>query len=126
MPCYRKLLALLLMIAGASAAVGAEKPRLAVLVVFDQLRADYLTRWQDLFGAGGFRRLQKEGAWFQNCHYPYALTNTGPGHASLITGCSPARHGIIGNEWYDRQDGDLVNCAYMDRYRNIPAPLTGV
>src|SRR5262249_44633040 len=81
---------------------------------------------RDLFSAGGFRRLQNEGTWFQNCHYPYALTNTGPGHASLITGCSPARHGIIGNEWYDRQDGDLVNCAYMDRYRNIPAPLTGM
>src|SRR5204863_10105306 len=75
-----------------------EKPTLAVLVVFDQLRGDYLSRWQDLFGEGGFRRLCRDGAWFRNCHYPYAVTQTGPGHASLATGCSPRTHGIIANE----------------------------
>src|SRR5438270_23085 len=42
--------------------------KLAVLVVFDQLRGDYLTRWDDLFEEGGFRRLDRDGAWFQNCH----------------------------------------------------------
>ena len=57
-------------------------PRLAVLVVFDQMRADYLVRWQDLFGDDGFRRLAREGAWFQNCHYPYANTVTAAGHSS--------------------------------------------
>ena len=67
-----------------------------VLVVFDQLRGDYLTRWEPLFGDGGFRRLQKEGAWYQNCHYSYAATLTGAGHATLLTGCNPAKHGIVG------------------------------
>src|SRR5437870_3750198 len=52
------------------------KPRLAVLVVFDQMRGDYLEKWQPLFGVDGFRRLQTEGAWFANCHYPYAVTQT--------------------------------------------------
>src|SRR5262249_17833449 len=78
-----------------------DRPRLAVLVFVDQLRADYLTRWQSLFGEDGFRRLLDQGAWFQNCHYPYANTLTGPGHASVVTGCSPDKHGIIGNDWYD-------------------------
>src|SRR5689334_13920131 len=73
-------------------------PRLVVLVFFDQLRGDYLTRWDALFGAGGFHRLEKEGAWFQNCHYPYAHTFTAAGHASVATGCSPAKHGIVNNE----------------------------
>lgn len=91
-------------------AAPATAPRLAVLVVFDQMRADYLERWQELFGEGGFRRLQTEGAWFKNCHYPYAYTFTGPGHASLLTGCCPDRHGIIENDWYDRSTGATVSC----------------
>src|SRR5262245_40459542 len=119
----RELFGVVLLFWAVGAAPAAEKPRLAVLVIFDQLRGDYLSRWQDLYGAGGFRRLQKEGTWFQNCQYPYALTQTGPGHASLVSGWAPARHGIIGNEWPDRQAGEFVNCAYMDRYRNIPAPV---
>jgi hypothetical protein len=95
-------------------------PRLAVLVVFDQMRGDYLERWQSLFGEGGFRRLQTEGVWFQNCHFPYAYTFTGPGHASLATGCSPERHGIVDNEWYDRSSGRFVYCVASERFGPLP------
>jgi hypothetical protein len=97
--------------------------RLAVLVVFDQLRGDYLTSWDDLFGEGGFHRLEKEGIWFQNCQYPYAATYTGPGHASLATGAFPHGHGIIFNEWYDRKEGGEVYCASNVRYQRVP-PLS--
>lgn len=94
----------------------ADPLRLAVLLVFDQFRGDYLSRWEKLFGEHGFRRLQTEGAWFTNCHYPYALTFTGSGHASILTGCSPAEHGIIGNEWYDRVAGERISCVDDTRY----------
>ncbi len=77
-------------------------PKLVVLIVFDQMRGDYLQRWQPLFGEGGFKRLLAEGASFTNCHYPYAYTLTAAGHASLVTGTTPDKHGIIANEWYDR------------------------
>jgi len=77
-------------------------PKLVVLVVFDQMRGDYLQKWQPLFGEGGFKRLQNDGAWFTNCHYPYAYTLTAAGHTSLVTGTTPSKHGIIGNEWFDR------------------------
>lgn len=97
-----------------------ERPRLAVLVVFDQLRGDYLTRWDELFGPDGFRRLEKEGVWFQNCHYPYAYTVTAAGHASVATGCSPDKHGIVGNEWYDRTAGQSVSCVGSERYEQVP------
>ncbi len=94
--------------------------RLAVLVVFDQLRGDYLINWDGLFGPDGFRRLDHDGAWFQNCHYPYANTVTAAGHASVSTGCPPAKHGIVGNNWYDPKERAAVYCVGNDRYERIP------
>jgi predicted AlkP superfamily pyrophosphatase or phosphodiesterase len=95
-------------------------PRLAVVVVFDQLRGDYLQRWQELYTPDGFRRLEQEGTWFTNCHYPYAMTATGPGHASLLAGCSPDKHGIVANAWYDRKEAVTVNCSTSPRYDRVP------
>jgi predicted AlkP superfamily pyrophosphatase or phosphodiesterase len=100
----------------------AAKPKLAVIVVIDQLRGDYLEKWRDLFGEGGFKRLQTEGAWFTNCHYPYADTLTAPGHTSLVTGTSPYKHGIIDNDWYDRLSGEVVASIQSDRYEPVPPP----
>lgn len=84
-------------------------PKVVVLAVFDQMKQEYLEKWGHLFEEGGFKRLKREGAWFSNCHYPYAFTLTGPGHASIATGTSARDHGIVANEWYDRLEGD-VNC----------------
>src|SRR5262245_58636826 len=95
------------------------KPKLVVVVVIDQLRGDYPLRWHDCFGPEGFRRLERDGMWFTNCHYPYASTQTGPGHASMLTGCSPNRHGIVANEWFDRASGELVYCASHARFQDV-------
>ncbi len=83
-------------------------PKLGVVVVFDQMRGDYLQKWRGLFVEGGFKRLQDEGAWCANCHYPYSDTVTAAGHTSLLTGCTPHEHGIVGNDWYDRSTGRRV------------------
>jgi hypothetical protein len=95
------------------------KVKLAVLVVFDQLRGDYLERWRPLFGPDGFTRLQRDGAWFTNCHYPYGTTTTGPGHASMLTGACPDVHGIVNNEWLE--NGVKVYCAGRERYELVPS-----
>ena len=95
------------------------KPKLIVLVAFDQLRGDYPIRWHDCFGPDGFQRFEHEGTWFTNCHYPYAGTQTGPGHASLSTGTLPSRHGIIANDWFDRAEGATVHCTTVERYKNV-------
>lgn len=100
-------------------------PRLAVLVIFDQLRGDYLARWQKLFSERGFRRLQQDGAWFTNCHYPYSDTYTAVGHTSIATGCCPCEHGIIDNQWYERTLGKEVSCVGSGRYERMPPLLTG-
>jgi hypothetical protein len=104
------------------AAAEPARPRLAVLVVFDQLRGDYPERWAELYGDGGFRRLEEGGAWFQKCHYAYANTVTGAGHASVATGSTPDTHGIIANEWYDRATRAEVNCVESERYPRVPPP----
>ena len=118
------LLAALLAAAPAAAAdaPAATKPKvkLAVLVVFDQMRGDYVAKWQPLFGDGGFKRLQETGAWFPDCHYPYGSTSTGPGHASILAGCSADKHGIINNNWYDRATAADVYCAGSPRYELVP------
>jgi hypothetical protein len=76
-------------------------PRLVVGIVVDQMRADYLRRFVSR-RSQGFGRLLQEGLVYWNCHYPYFPTYTGPGHASIYTGTTPAFHGIVANEWWDR------------------------
>lgn len=96
----------------------ARKVKLAVLVVFDQLRGDLIERWRPLFGPNGFARLQRDGAWFTHCHYPYGVTNTGPGHASMLTGTCGDTHGIVSNDWIE--GGQPVYCAGSERYDLVP------
>ena len=96
----------------ASAVIGQadyqSQPKLVVGVVVDQMRADYLHKYEDMYGEGGFKRLMREGFNFKNAQYNYVVTETAPGHASIYTGATPAIHGIIGNSWYDRKLKDLV------------------
>ncbi len=96
--------------------------KLAVVLVFDQMRGDYVDKWRPLFGQNGFRRIQKDGAWFANCYYPYASTSTGPGHSAILSGANLDKTGIINNEWYDRKAAMQVYCAGSDRYELVPPP----
>ena len=89
----------------------ADPPKLVVGIVVDQMRADYVYRYWDNFGEGGFKRLVNEGAFCRNAHFPYVPTDTGPGHASLYTGTTPSRHGIVANDFFVRSLGRTVYCA---------------
>jgi predicted AlkP superfamily pyrophosphatase or phosphodiesterase len=77
------------------------RPKLVLILVIDQFRYDYLVRFRQQFVAGGFNLLLNGGANFADCRYDYAITATGPGHATLLTGAYANVHGIIGNEWYE-------------------------
>ena len=95
--------ALALLAAFAAVAPAAEPPRLAVVIVIDQFRGDYLARFGPHFGEGGFRRLLANGVNFTNCHYRHAITLTAPGHATVLTGTTPDAHGVTANDWLDRK-----------------------
>ena len=90
------------------------RPKLVVIIVIDQFRGDYLERYRDQWGEGGFRLLLDHGADFTDCNYDYANTRTAPGHATLLTGAYTNGHGIMANEWWDPQKKAKVAAADDD------------
>ena len=85
------------------------KPKLAVLLVVDQMRGDYVDKFLGQW-TGGLKRLFEEGAWFRDAAYPYAATETCVGHATISTGAFPATHGMVANAWWDRKEQKMVTC----------------
>jgi predicted AlkP superfamily pyrophosphatase or phosphodiesterase len=107
------------------------RPKLIVVIVIDQFRADYLERYRDQFGEGGFRVFLDRGAYFTDCYYDYANTRTAPGHATLFTGSYTSGHGIVANEWWDPQkkrrvtsvEDDSTTLVGVERSKPAPAEL---
>jgi predicted AlkP superfamily pyrophosphatase or phosphodiesterase len=98
------------------------KPKLVVGIVVDQMRQEYLYRFESKFGEGGFKRLVGKGFMLTNAHYNYVPTYTGPGHASVYSGATPSVHGIIGNDWWDKGIKKSVNCVEDDRHKPVGNP----
>jgi hypothetical protein len=101
----------LLVLCAVPGPVRAAAPRLVVVVSVDQFAYRY-TQWFDgRFPEDGLvRRVQKDGAWFSQCHHAHGFTYTAPGHAVMLTGTYPNRHGIIDNDWFDRARQQDVYC----------------
>lgn len=95
------------------------KPKLVVGIVVDQMRYDYIYRFWDKFGNDGFKKLVNEGFFCKNTNYNYVPTYTGPGHASIYTGTTPAVHGIIANDWYDKSSGKNMYCVQDDKVASV-------
>ncbi|HVO79742.1 MAG TPA: alkaline phosphatase family protein [Terriglobales bacterium] len=98
------------------------RPKLVVVIVVDQFRGDYLERYRDQFGEGGFRLLLDHGAYFTDCNYDYANTRTAPGHATLFTGTYSSGHGILANEWWDPGKKRLVTSVEDDATKLVGVP----
>lgn len=98
-----------------------EPPRLVLQITVDALRGDLPTRYAHVLGKGGFRYLMDEGVHYTNAHYQHANTETIVGHASLATGSVPAAHGMVGNVWFDQEQGRLVYNIEDARYRLLTA-----
>lgn len=87
-----------------------QQPKLVVGIVVDQMRYDFIYRYYDRLSDNGFKRLMRNGINCINNQYNYTPTYTGPGHASIYTGSTPAIHGITSNTWYDVQTDKSVYC----------------
>jgi predicted AlkP superfamily pyrophosphatase or phosphodiesterase len=95
------------------------KPKLIVGIVVDQMRYDFLYRYQSKYAPGGFKRLLAEGFSCENTHYNFAPTYTGPGHAAIYTGATPSVSGVIANEWWDPEWRKHRYVTTDERYKTV-------
>src|SRR5580658_17506 len=102
---------------GNTAATAPARPKLVVMLVVDQMRGDYVDKFQRQW-TGGLKRLVEKGAWFRDAAYPYAATETCVGHATISTGAFPATHGMIANAWWDRDAQKMVTCTADPNAKN--------
>jgi hypothetical protein len=139
MPILVRLLALIALVLGYCSTLYADaydaKPKLVVVLVFDQFRGDYLDRYRaDFKTKNGWNLFLKQGAHFVDCYYDYANLVTAAGHSTIGTGAYTDGHGIPLNEWYEPgPDGNIrqISSVADDRYKLVGAPsgtrdLTGV
>lgn len=101
------------------------QPRLVVVVIVDQLRADLLQRYRSRLAQDGFRRFLEHGAYFADCRYDYINTRTSPGHATLLTGAYVSGHGLAGNWWWSSQDQKVISAVTDPDYTLVGAAGPG-
>src|SRR5271170_4686173 len=99
-------------------------PKLVIILVLDQFRADYLERYRADFKGRGFKLFLDHGANFPDCYFGYANTETAPGHATIGTGAYTDGHGIGGNDWWDltRSKDHPVTSVEDERYALVGLP----
>lgn len=84
-------------------------PALIVTIVVDQFSADLFNQYRNRF-SGGLKTLADQGLVYANGYQQHAMTETCPGHATILTGLNPDRAGIPANDWIDRTTGQEVYC----------------
>lgn len=87
-----------------------QKPKIVIGVVIDQMRWDYLYRFEKLYGPDGFKRILSQGYSFENTLIPYTPTYTAAGHTCVYTGSVPSIHGIVGNDWFEKSINSGMYC----------------
>jgi arylsulfatase A-like enzyme len=131
MPTLKRFLALVTVCAlalsttpRATASAYDAHPKLVVVIVLDQFRADYLERYKADFKGRGFKLFLDHGADFLDCYYNYANTETAPGHSTIGTGAYTDGHGIGGNQWWDlaRSKDHPVTSVEDERYALVGLP----
>jgi len=101
------------------------RPKLVVGLILDQMRWDYLYRYQNRYASdGGFKRLLSQGATCENTFIPYTPTVTACGHASVYTGSVPSINGITGNAWWDQDKQATVYCTDDKSVKTVGADNT--
>lgn len=104
-----------------SSTINGDRPKLVIGLVVDQMRWDYLHRYEKHYGKGGFKRLLGKGYSLNNVMIDYLPTVTAIGHTAIYTGSVPAIHGIAGNDWTDSYTGQGVYCTADKTVKGVGA-----
>jgi predicted AlkP superfamily pyrophosphatase or phosphodiesterase len=107
---------------GQAASSDLPRPKLVVGIVVDQMRWDYLYRYYNRYGEGGFKRLLNEGFSCENTLINYLPSYTAVGHTCIFTGSVPSIHGIAGNNWTEQLSGAKVYCTDDSTVQSVGAP----
>ena len=99
--------------------IPAEKPKLIVWMVVDQMRYDYLNRFNTYFSEGGFKKMIENGAVCTNAHFGYIFNQAGVGEATMVTGSNPVTHGIVSEYWYLRLQDQEIHCTSDPKYKTV-------
>lgn len=99
--------------------IPSEKPKLIVEIIVSQMRYDYIHRYWDKFGEGGFKLLANEGAFCKNARFNYLLTQSCPGLATISTGSNPMVHGIISNKWFSTVNGEAIDAVADEKMNTV-------
>lgn len=96
-----------------------DTPKLVLGIVVSGMRYDYLKRYSELFGEGGFKRLMSEGINCRNAHHDYMLSEPSSGFATISTGAFPSAHGIVSDFWYDRLRDEIIYSVSDEKARTL-------
>lgn len=96
-------------------------PRLVIGLVIEDFNPDYIDRYWDKFGEGGFQRLYRSGYVCTNHHYDHLIQRPSVNMATLSTGSNPSRHGIVNDSWIDRLKNKEVNAIRDEFYTTVGA-----
>ena len=99
--------------------ISANAPRLVIGIVIEDFNPDYIERYWEKLGDGGFQRLYSRGFLCANHHYNNLLQRASVNMATLSTGTTPSRHGIVNDSWIDRLKKKEVNAISDDFYKTV-------
>jgi hypothetical protein len=99
--------------------IPSEKPRLIIGIVIDQMRYDYIYRFWNKFGEGGFKKMVQEGTQCKNASYQFLINEAAVGLATISSGAQPSDHGIIASSWYVSLQDKVINCVQDERYSTV-------
>ncbi|MDP1602381.1 MAG: alkaline phosphatase family protein [Legionella sp.] len=119
-------IALLLLLSSSVLFAENPPPKLILQLVVDQLRGDLIQQYHSAFGADGFNYLLNHSINFQNAHHPHANTVTCVGHATIATGSYPYLHGIIANDWFNRDTQKETYCVEDLQSKILPTTRTKI
>lgn len=98
-------------------------PRLIVNITIDQLRTDYMEAFYGFYAERGFKRLMKDGRYYDHVSYPFKPVDRSSATATLATGASPFYNGIVGNSWLNRETLQPILSTDDEKHKDSPARL---